>query len=91
MTDYTPKPEHKFTVGLWTVGNIGRDPFGGPVRDGKTPVSALDPFTPGAGSYTPEKAAALKAQPFDRSELGKRGFSYERLDQLPVQILLGAR
>jgi xylose isomerase len=37
MTDYTPKPEHKFTFGLWTVGNIGRDPFGGPVRDAKSP------------------------------------------------------
>src|SRR5881396_1468052 len=36
MTDYTPKPEHKFTFGLWTVGNIGRDPFGGPVRDVKS-------------------------------------------------------
>src|ERR1700732_3164923 len=26
------KPEHKFSFGLWTVGNIGRDPFGEPVR-----------------------------------------------------------
>jgi xylose isomerase len=32
MGDYTPKSEHKFTFGLWTVGNIGRDPFGEPVR-----------------------------------------------------------
>jgi len=25
MSDaYTPKPEHKFTFGLWTVGNVGR-------------------------------------------------------------------
>lgn len=38
MSDYTPKPEHKFTFGLWTVGNIGRDPFGGPVREQKTPA-----------------------------------------------------
>jgi xylose isomerase len=37
MSDYTPKPEHKFTFGLWTVGSTGRDPFGGPVRDAKTP------------------------------------------------------
>ena len=29
---YEPKPEHKFTFGLWTVGNPGRDPFGEPVR-----------------------------------------------------------
>jgi xylose isomerase len=35
-TSYKPKPEHKFTFGLWTVGNIGRDPFGGPVREPKT-------------------------------------------------------
>jgi xylose isomerase len=33
---YTPKPEHHFTFGLWTVGNIGRDPFGEPVRPALT-------------------------------------------------------
>ena len=37
MNNYTPKPEHKFTFGLWTVGATGRDPFGAPVRDPKTP------------------------------------------------------
>jgi xylose isomerase len=41
MSDYTPKPEHKFTFGLWTVGNIGRDPFGGPVRDVKSPAELV--------------------------------------------------
>ncbi len=41
MADYTPTPEHKFTFGLWTVGNIGRDPFGGPVRDVKSPVELV--------------------------------------------------
>ena len=42
MTDnYIPKPENKFTFGLWTVGNTGRDPFGGPVRDVKTPVELV--------------------------------------------------
>ncbi len=30
---YTPKPEHKFSFGLWTLGNRGRDPFGDAVRD----------------------------------------------------------
>lgn len=29
---YQPKPEHRFTFGLWTVGNPGRDPFGEPTR-----------------------------------------------------------
>jgi xylose isomerase len=32
MAEYQPRPEHQFTFGLWTVGNIGRDPFGLPVR-----------------------------------------------------------
>ena len=41
MSDYQPKPEHKFTFGLWTVGNIGRDPFGGPVREQKSPVELV--------------------------------------------------
>lgn len=41
MSDYTPKPENKFTFGLWTVGNIGRDPFGGPVREGKSPADLV--------------------------------------------------
>jgi xylose isomerase len=32
----------KFTFGLWTVGNIGRDPFGGPTRDPISPVKICD-------------------------------------------------
>ena len=33
MSDqFTPRKEDKFTFGLWTVGNPGRDPFGEPVR-----------------------------------------------------------
>ncbi len=38
---YEPKPEHKFTFGLWTVGNIGRDPFGAPVREAKSPADLV--------------------------------------------------
>ena len=38
---YEPKSEHKFTFGLWTVGNTGRDPFGEPVRATKTPVELV--------------------------------------------------
>ncbi|HEX6540526.1 MAG TPA: xylose isomerase [Ktedonobacterales bacterium] len=43
------------------------------------------------GAYSPEKAAALKAVPFDRQALGQRGLPYERLDQLTVDLLLGMR
>ena len=35
---YTPRPEHQFTFGLWTVGNPGRDPFGEPVRPALAPA-----------------------------------------------------
>lgn len=38
---YTPTAEHKFTFGLWTVGNIGRDPFGEPVRQPLSPVDLV--------------------------------------------------
>lgn len=38
---YTPEPEHKFTFGLWTVGNVGRDPFGEPVRRMLSPVEIV--------------------------------------------------
>ena len=38
---YIPKSEHKFTFGLWTVGNTGRDPFGEPVREAKSPVELV--------------------------------------------------
>jgi xylose isomerase len=35
---YTPRPDHHFTFGLWTVGNVGRDPFGDPVRPPMAPT-----------------------------------------------------
>ena len=38
---YSPRPEHKFTFGLWTVGNRGRDPFGDAVRPTLKPVDAV--------------------------------------------------
>jgi xylose isomerase len=37
---YTPQPGHKFTFGLWTVGNRGRDPFGDAVRPSLPPNDA---------------------------------------------------
>src|SRR5713226_4597535 len=38
---YAPRSEDKFTFGLWTVGNRGRDPFGEAVRDTLKPVDAV--------------------------------------------------
>lgn len=41
MSDYTPKPQNKFTFGLWTVGNRGVDPFGSAVREHKSPAELV--------------------------------------------------
>src|SRR5499427_1360515 len=39
---YEPKPADKFTFGLWTVGNRGRDPFGEFVRPALDPIVAVE-------------------------------------------------
>ena len=39
---YEPKPADKFTFGLWTVANRGRDPFGEFVRPALDPVVAVE-------------------------------------------------
>ncbi|MBC8099369.1 MAG: xylose isomerase [Armatimonadetes bacterium] len=41
INTYQPHPEHKFTFGLWTVGNSGRDPFGEPTRTRLSPVEIV--------------------------------------------------
>jgi xylose isomerase len=38
---YTPRPQDKFTFGLWTVGNTGRDPFGDAVRPALSPIDLV--------------------------------------------------
>jgi xylose isomerase len=40
--DYTPRPEHKFSFGLWTVGWLGVDPFGVATREPMDPVHAVE-------------------------------------------------
>ena len=39
---YEPRPEHRFTFGLWTVGNQGRDPFGHETRPPLDPVESVE-------------------------------------------------
>jgi xylose isomerase len=38
---YPPKPEHKFSFGLWTLANRGRDPFGDVVRPVLSPTEIV--------------------------------------------------
>jgi xylose isomerase len=42
MTDFTPRPEHKFSFGLWTVGWPGVDPFGVATRQPMDPAYAVE-------------------------------------------------
>ncbi|MCC6239551.1 MAG: xylose isomerase [Phycisphaerales bacterium] len=70
----TPTKQQKFTFGLWTVGNIGRDPFGEPTRQGLNPAQIVDLLGQCEGTYgvnfhdndlipidaTPAQAAQIK-------------------------------
>jgi xylose isomerase len=70
---YTPDKKYKFTFGLWTVGNPGRDPFGLPTREPISPPEIADVLGE-AGAYgvnfhdndlipidaTPNQADAIK-------------------------------
>src|SRR5437016_13150163 len=38
---YEPQAEHKFSFGLWTLGNRGRDPFGDFVRPVISPIEIV--------------------------------------------------
>ena len=41
MADPTPRPQDKFTFGLWTVGHRGNDPFGVETRPGLQPAESV--------------------------------------------------
>jgi len=41
LNGYQPRPEDKFSFGLWTVGNRGRDAFGDAVRPAISPVDIV--------------------------------------------------
>ena len=41
MAQYAPTPADRFTFGLWTVGNPGRDPFGEATRPTLTPAESV--------------------------------------------------
>ncbi len=48
---YLPTPNDKFTFGLWTVGNPGRDPFGEPTRARLSPAELCDLLGKAGGVY----------------------------------------
>jgi xylose isomerase len=40
MEQFDPTPADRFTFGLWTVGNRGRDPFGNETRPPLDPIGS---------------------------------------------------
>lgn len=50
-----------------------------------------DEFSKFEGPYSPTKAQALKAYPFNRKSRCEKGLRYELLDQLTIEVLLGIR
>ena len=46
-----PTPKQKFTFGLWTVGNPGRDPFGEATRAAMKPHEIVDTIGQVGGAY----------------------------------------
>lgn len=54
-------------------------------------VHAAAADVPSVSKYSPESKQALLGQEFDRKAIASKGLSYERLDQLTVEVLLGVR
>jgi xylose isomerase len=72
---YQPRPEHKFTFGLWTVGNPGRDPFGQEVRPPQDPsdtVFKLAELGAYGVSFHDNDLVPYGASPTDRDVILKR-------------------
>jgi xylose isomerase len=44
-----------------------------------------------SGGYSKEAASKLKAIDFQPDTLARRGYQYEKLDQLTIDLLLGVR
>jgi xylose isomerase len=48
---FAPSPADRFTFGLWTVGNPGRDPFGEPTRPPLSPAEIVELLGEVGGVY----------------------------------------
>lgn len=88
MTDsYSPKPEHKFTFGLWTVGNPGRDPFGLETRALLDPVTSVEKLAE-LGAYGvnfhDDDLVPFGTKPADRETILKR--FRKALDQTGMKV-----
>ncbi len=90
MDAYTPRKEHKFTFGLWTVGNRGRDPFGDVVRDAVTPIRAVQKLSE-LGAYGvnlhDNDLVPIDATPAERDRIVKE--FQKALDDYGMKLVMG--
>lgn len=71
---YEAKPEHKFSFGLWTLGNRGRDPFGDAVRPPMPPtqiVSVLGELGAWGVNLHDNDLVPIDATPAERDQIVK--------------------
>jgi len=61
------------------------------IREILEELAATNGGLPMPERYSKSSAAALLAYPFDKDAILKKRLPYERLDQLTVELLLGAR
>ena len=68
--------EHRFTFGLWTVGNPGRDPFGGPTRapldPGRLACTSSPSSAPGASASTTTTSSRGASRAAERDRIVAR-------------------
>ena len=74
-SDYTPRPEHHFT--LWEFAR-------GSMRTNLIAKNTVEHFNADA-------ARDLAERSFDLDAMRVRGHAYERLDQMAMEVLLGVR
>ncbi|MER3473736.1 MAG: xylose isomerase [Armatimonadota bacterium] len=90
MDAYTPRKEHKFTFGLWTVGNRGRDPFGDVVREPVTPIRAVQKLSE-LGAYGvnlhDNDLVPIDATPAERNRIVKE--FKQTLDDHGMKLVMG--
>lgn len=73
--ELTPRPEHRFAFGLWTIGHPGRDPFGDVVRPPIDPaefVRRLGEIGAYGVSYHDDDLLPPDAAPAEREGIVKR-------------------
>ena len=89
MTDYEPRPEHKFAFGLWTVGHPGTDPFGAATRPGFAPdeiVRRLGDLGAYGVSFHDNDLVPLDASPAEAETIKKRFRS--ALDETGMRVTM---